>query len=54
MVDLGQWDHEDYYDASYANCNEWGEARWSTPGAMVAGKLVTTRLRDICNSLHLI
>ena len=47
MVDFGQWDHEDHYDASYANCNEWGEYRWSTPGAVVDGKLVTTKLRDI-------
>ncbi len=47
MVDLGQWDHEDYYDASYANANYWGEKRWSTPGAVVDGKLVTTRLNDI-------
>ena len=47
MVDFGQWDHEDYYDATYANANEWGEKRWSTPGAVVDGKLVTTRLRDL-------
>ena len=43
MVDFGQWDHEEYYDASYENCNEWGEKRWATPGAVVNGKLVTTR-----------
>lgn len=47
MIDLGQWDHEDHYDASYANCNAWGERRWSTPGVLVEGKLVTTRLTDI-------
>ena len=47
MVDFGQWDHEDHYDATYANCNEWGEYRWSTPGAVVNGKLVTTKLRDL-------
>lgn len=47
MVDFGQWDHEDWYDATYANCNEWGEHRWSTPGAVVDGRLVTTRLRDL-------
>ncbi|MGI8895431.1 MAG: nickel-dependent hydrogenase large subunit, partial [Casimicrobiaceae bacterium] len=47
MVDFGQWDHEDYYDATYANCNTWGEKRWSTPGAVVNGKLVTTRLTDL-------
>ncbi|KNG92198.1 nickel-dependent hydrogenase large subunit [Pseudaestuariivita atlantica] len=47
MIDFGQWDHEDYYDASYENCNAWGEKRWSTPGVVVNGKLVTTRLTDI-------
>ncbi|MBA3562561.1 MAG: nickel-dependent hydrogenase large subunit [Gammaproteobacteria bacterium] len=47
MLDFGQWDHEDHYDASYANCNEWGVQRWSTPGAVVDGKLVTTRLTDL-------
>ena len=47
MIDLGQWDHEDHYDATYENCNHWGEHRWSTPGVVVNGKLVTTRLTDI-------
>ena len=47
MIDFGQWDHEDYYDATYKNCNSWGEKRWSTPGVVVDGKLVTTRLTDI-------
>lgn len=47
MVDFGQWDHEDYYDGTYENCNTWGEKRWSTPGSIVNGKLVTTRLTDI-------
>jgi hydrogenase large subunit len=47
MVDFGQWDHEEHYDATYANCDAWGEARWSTPGAVVDGKLVTTRLTEL-------
>lgn len=47
MIDFGQWDHEDYYDGTYANCNTWGEKRWSTPGVLVDGKLITTRLTDI-------
>jgi hydrogenase large subunit len=47
MIDFGQWDHEDHYDATYANCNHWGEHRWSTPGVLVDGRLVTTRLTDI-------
>ncbi|MGI9274950.1 MAG: nickel-dependent hydrogenase large subunit [Endozoicomonas sp.] len=47
MVDFGQWDHEDVYDSSYQNCDEWGEQRWSTPGALINGELVTTRLSEI-------
>ena len=47
MIDFGQWDHEDHYDGTYENSNEWGEQRWSTPGVVVDGKLVTTKLRDI-------
>jgi hydrogenase large subunit len=47
MIDFGQWDHEEYYDASYENCNEWGVHRWSTPGAIVAGELKTTWLTDL-------
>lgn len=47
MLDFGQWDHEDYYDASYARCDEWGRQRWSTPGAVIDGQLVTTRLTEL-------
>lgn len=44
MIDFGQWDHEAFYDAAYERCDVWGEKRLSTPGAVVDGKLVTTRL----------
>ncbi len=47
MVDFGIWDDPEAYDATYANCNEWGERRWSTPGAIVDGTLVTTKLQNI-------
>ncbi len=47
FVDTGFWDDPDAYDAKYENCNEWGERRWSTPGAIVDGELVTTRLTDL-------
>lgn len=47
IVDFGQWDNEEHYDASYARCDDWGRHRWSTPGAVVDGKLVTTRLSDL-------
>lgn len=47
LIDFGQWDHEEYYDATYDNCDLWGEKRWSTPGAVIGGKLMTTRLSDL-------
>jgi hydrogenase large subunit len=47
LADLGYWDQNDAYDATYKNCNEWGEKRWATPGVVIDGKLVTTRLTDI-------
>ena len=47
MVDPGIWDDPYAYDGSYANCNEWGERRWATPGAIIDGELKTTRLQDI-------
>jgi hydrogenase large subunit len=43
----GIWDNSEVYDATYANCNQWGNTRWSTPGIIVDGKLVTTNLTDI-------
>ncbi len=47
QIDPGYWDDPYAYDATYANCNEWGEKRWSTPGVVLDGELVTTRLTDI-------
>jgi hydrogenase large subunit len=44
LVDFGQWDHEAFYDGTYENCDVWGEKRWSTPGAVIGGALVTTKL----------
>lgn len=44
MLDFGQWDHEEYYDGTYRNCNRWGEKRWSTPGAIIDGQLRETDL----------
>ena len=52
MVDFGQWDHHQYYDASYANCDLWGDHRWSTPGAVIDGKLITTRLSELNTGLE--
>jgi len=47
LVDTGFWDDPYAYDATYANANEWGQRRWSTPGLIIDGQLVTTRLTDL-------
>lgn len=47
LIDPGFWDDPFAYDATYENCNEWGARRWSTPGVVIDGELVTTRLTDI-------
>ncbi|MHB1523721.1 MAG: nickel-dependent hydrogenase large subunit [Candidatus Dormibacteria bacterium] len=47
QIDVGIWDDPEAYDATYANCNEWGERRWATPGVIVDGELRTTKLQQI-------
>jgi hydrogenase large subunit len=47
MIDPGYWDDPSAYDATYKNSDMWGERRWSTPGVVIDGKLMTTRLTDI-------
>jgi hydrogenase large subunit len=47
MADTGVWDRPDFYDASFENCDKWGEARWSTPGILVDGQVVTTKLSEL-------
>lgn len=47
FADTGIWDDPESYDATYANCNEWGERRWATPGVIIDGKQVTTKLQQI-------
>ena len=47
LIDTGLWDSPDSYDATYKNCNEWGKARWATPGVIIDGELRTTNLQDI-------
>ncbi len=47
LAQTGIWDDSEVYDATYANCNEWGNARWAKPGMIIDGKLVTTNLTDI-------
>jgi hydrogenase large subunit len=47
LIDSGFWDQHQLYDARYETSNEWGEGRFSTPGVVIDGELVTTRLTDI-------
>lgn len=47
FADSGIWDDPETYDATYQNCNAWGERRWATPGVIIDGKQVTTKLQQI-------
>ncbi len=43
----GSWNDPDVCDYSYRNMNRWGEGMYVTPGVVVDGKLVTSKLVDI-------
>jgi hydrogenase large subunit len=47
FIDLGLWDDPDVYDARHESAPTWGEARWSTPGVIIDGRLQTTNLHEI-------
>ncbi len=47
LVDTGVWDDPETYNTDYNDMSNWGERRWATPGAIMDGELVTTRLHDI-------
>ena len=47
LAQTGIWDDSTVYDATYANCDLWGDRRWASPGIIIEGKLVTTKLTDI-------
>lgn len=47
MADTGVWDHPEKYDASFKNMTDWGRSRWSTPGILVDGNVVTTDLKRL-------
>lgn len=47
FISSGLWDDPSNYDATFEKCNEWGEARLSTPGVVVKGKLRSTRLAEV-------
>jgi hydrogenase large subunit len=43
----GSWNNPHVCDYEYRNMNQWGEAMYVTPGVVVDGKLVTSKLVDI-------
>ena len=45
MIEPGQWDDPYVYDAKFANCDDWGRARWAPAGVLVDGELVTTSMQ---------
>lgn len=47
FLSVGLWDDPELFDATYANCNEWGSRRFSAPGVIVAGESRTSRLTDL-------
>ncbi len=47
LAQTGIWDDSAAYDATYANCDYWGDRRWASPGIIIEGQLVTTKLTDI-------
>lgn len=47
LMQTGIWDDSAAYDATYANCNAWGNRRWARPGIVVDGEVRTTNLTDI-------
>ncbi|MDQ3769175.1 MAG: nickel-dependent hydrogenase large subunit, partial [Actinomycetota bacterium] len=47
FIDLGMWDDPFAYDGTYQSAPAWAEQRWSTPGAIVGGRLRTTNVQQI-------
>jgi hydrogenase large subunit len=47
LIEPGQWDDPFSYDGTFANADAWGRQRWSPPGVIVDGELVTTSLHRL-------
>ncbi|MGH2373966.1 MAG: nickel-dependent hydrogenase large subunit, partial [bacterium] len=47
VAQTGIYDDPEAYDARFENMTTWGDRRWSTPGIIRDGKLVTTSLHQI-------
>jgi len=52
IIQTGIWDDPSAYDAKYENMSAWGNKRWSIPGIIRDGKLVTTDLHKIDNGIE--
>ena len=47
FIDLGLWDDPYAYDGMFETASAWAERRWSTPGAIVEGRLRTTDVQRV-------
>lgn len=47
LIQTGIWDDPTVYDATYANIDTWGHARFSAPGIIKDGELLTTKITEI-------
>ncbi len=47
FIDLGLWDDPYAYDGTFETASGWAERRWSTPGAIVDGRLRTTDVHRV-------
>ena len=47
LIETGQWDDPWAYDGTYKNVDSWGKQRWSPPGVIIEGKLVTTDMTAV-------
>ncbi len=47
LIQTGIWDDPNVYDATYENIDTWGHARFSAPGIIKDGELLTTKITEI-------
>ncbi|WP_417451418.1 nickel-dependent hydrogenase large subunit [Kordiimonas sp.] len=47
LMDFGQWDDPEHYNAAYVDCDDWGSRRWSSPGIVIDGQFVCGSLSEL-------
>ena len=52
LIDTGQWDDPEGYDASWEGLSARGARRWAAPGVIIDGKLVTGDLGEIAGGVE--